>query len=251
VGLRNAHHLGRFGHWAEQCAHHGMVSFHFVNVAGDPLVAPYGGIDARFGTNPFCAAFPRYGKAPIALDFATSAIAHGKTRVAHNEGIEVPPGALIDYDGHPTRDPGVMHRGPRGSLLAFGADVAGHKGSGLAAMCEIFGGALTGGLTSRPETLVRNSVIVNGMLSVIIDPLAFDAPDAQQEAEAFLGWLKTARPGRGFDEAKLPGEPEQAMREQRSSSGIPLDAVSWEQITAAARQLGVAAEQIPRVEPAG
>ncbi|CAH2776721.1 MAG: Malate dehydrogenase (EC [uncultured Caballeronia sp.] len=37
----------------------GMVSFHFVNVAGDPLVAPFGGIDWRFGTNPFCAACPR------------------------------------------------------------------------------------------------------------------------------------------------------------------------------------------------
>ncbi|MBV8627501.1 MAG: Ldh family oxidoreductase, partial [Paraburkholderia sp.] len=38
VGLRNAHHIGRIGHWAEQCARAGFVSFHFVNVAGDPLV---------------------------------------------------------------------------------------------------------------------------------------------------------------------------------------------------------------------
>ena len=62
VGLRDAHHIGRIGHWAEQCAKAGLVSFHFVNVAGDPLVAPFGGIDRRFGTNPFCAAFPRDGK---------------------------------------------------------------------------------------------------------------------------------------------------------------------------------------------
>src|SRR6516225_6870273 len=33
VGLRNAHHIGRIGHWAEQCARAGLVSFHFVNVA--------------------------------------------------------------------------------------------------------------------------------------------------------------------------------------------------------------------------
>src|ERR1700757_1703987 len=97
VALRNAHHIGRIGHWAEQCAKAGLASFHFVNVAGDPLVAPFGGADRRIGTNPFCAAFPREGKAPLVLDFATSAVAYGKTRVAYNQGKQVPPGALIDH----------------------------------------------------------------------------------------------------------------------------------------------------------
>ncbi|MGA7814940.1 malate/lactate/ureidoglycolate dehydrogenase, partial [Caballeronia sp.] len=143
VGLRGAHHIGRIGHWAEQCAAAGLVSFHFVNVAGDPLVAPFGGIDRRFGTNPFCAAFPRDGQPPLVLDFATSGIAYGKTRVAYNKGVDVAPGYLIDHAGVPTVAPKVMHEAPFGSLLPFGA----HKGFGLAAMCEIFGGALSGGYT--------------------------------------------------------------------------------------------------------
>ena len=33
VALRNSAHIGRIGHWAEQCAAAGMVSVHFVNVA--------------------------------------------------------------------------------------------------------------------------------------------------------------------------------------------------------------------------
>ncbi len=67
VALHNAHHIGRIGHWAEQCARAGFISIHFVNVVGDPMVAPFGGSDRRFGTNPFCAIFPRPGRTPLLL----------------------------------------------------------------------------------------------------------------------------------------------------------------------------------------
>ena len=72
VGLAHSHHLGRIGHWAEQCITAGLVSIHFVNVLSRPIVAPFGGRDARLGTNPFCVGIPRPGGEPIVLDFATS-----------------------------------------------------------------------------------------------------------------------------------------------------------------------------------
>src|ERR1700760_5183772 len=55
VGLRNAHHIGRIGHWAEQCAKAGLVSFHFVNVAGGSPLRPVRGAGRRRGAQPFCA----------------------------------------------------------------------------------------------------------------------------------------------------------------------------------------------------
>jgi len=226
VALRNAHHIGRIGHWAEQCAEAGLVSFHFVNVAGDPLVAPFGGIDARIGTNPFCAAFPRPGKPPLVLDFATSRIAFGKTRVAYNKGQQVPPDSVIDHAGMPSNDPRVVHEEPRGCLLPFG----GHKGYGMAALCEIFAGALSGGFTTHDATLMTNSAIINCMMSVIIDPQAFDAPNAQAEADAFVDWLRTSRLVQGMDGVLLPGEPELAKRAERGERGTPIDAASWGQI---------------------
>jgi uncharacterized oxidoreductase len=67
VGLSNSHHIGRIGHWAEQCIAHGLVSIHSVNVLARPIVAPFGGRDARHGTNPFCVGIPRVGKDPIVL----------------------------------------------------------------------------------------------------------------------------------------------------------------------------------------
>src|SRR5437763_6308779 len=142
VALRNAHHIGRVGTYGEICAAAGMVSLHFVNITDQrPAVAPWRGSDARFGTNPVCIAMPGPSpERPIILDMATSRIAMGKVRVARNKGEQIAPGILLDADGQPTTDPQAMYRRPRGSLLTFGE----HKGYGLAFICEMLGGALTG-----------------------------------------------------------------------------------------------------------
>ena len=142
VGLKNSHHIGRIGHWAEQCARAGMVSTHWVNVHGHKsLVAPFGGAEPRFTTNPYCTAVPRKGKEPIVLDFATSQVAMGKVRVANNKKVAMDEGLLIDFAGRPTTDPGVMYNAPYGAILPFGL----HKGGGLAVICDLLAGALTGG----------------------------------------------------------------------------------------------------------
>ncbi|MWR40635.1 malate/lactate/ureidoglycolate dehydrogenase, partial [Escherichia coli] len=114
VALHNSHHIGRIGYWAEQCAAAGCVSIHFVSVVGIPMVAPFHGRDSRFGTNPFCVVFPRKDNFPLLLDYATSAIAFGKTRVAWHKGVPVPPGCLIDVNGVPTTNPAVMQESPLG-----------------------------------------------------------------------------------------------------------------------------------------
>lgn len=242
VGLHNAHHIGRIGFWAEACASAGLISFHFVNVNGNPMVAPFGGSDRRFGTNPFCAVFPRSGQPPLLLDFATSAIAFGKTRVAWHKGVAVADNALIDSAGHPTTDPGVMNQPPFGSLLPFGQ----HKGYALAAMCEILGGALSGGRTTYTETLQScQDAIFNGMTTVILDPQAFDAPRMQEEAQAFIAWVKASPHGDGRP-VQVPGEWEEANRQQRLQNGIPVDSSSWYEILAAALEAGVPASEIER-----
>ena len=86
---------------------------------------------------------PLPGEPPFVLDMATSAVAQGKLRVAHNKGAKIPLGWLIDREGNPTDDPrwGVVQ--PFGAMLTFG----GHKGYGMAVACELLGGALTGGGT--------------------------------------------------------------------------------------------------------
>ena len=236
VALGNAHHLGRIGEWAEQAADAGLVSLHFVNVISRAIVAPFGGADARFGTNPFCAGLPLPGRPPVILDFATSVIAQGKTRMAYNQGEPVPPGCLIDDQGRPTQDPryGVMP--PFGALLTFG----GHKGYGMALLCELLGGALAAGMTQRSGEINKKRVL-NGMFSVLLDPGALtDRAAYEQEALAFLDWVQ-ASPARPEDgPVQVAGDAERAWRARRSVEGLPVDATTWQEILSAAARLGVA-----------
>lgn len=234
VALANAHHLGRIGHWAEQCLEAGLVSLHFVNVVSRPIVAPFGGLDARTGTNPVCIGIPRGGD-PIVLDLATSRIAQGKARVAFNRGQSVPPGNVIDDRGAPTLDPRYSVLPPFGALLPFGE----HKGFGLAVAAELLGGALTGGLTCRePHTGRRR--ILNGMLSILIDPEQLGtAASFAAEAEAYVEWLRKSPVPEGGS-ITLPGEPERRARKHCETHGIGLDATTWGEILEAGERVGLA-----------
>src|SRR4030088_3771135 len=78
VALRNAGHIGRVGDWAEMAATEGLVSVHFVNAAGSVLVAPYGGVERRLSTAPYCVGIPRNGQRPIGLEFCTPIGAPGE-----------------------------------------------------------------------------------------------------------------------------------------------------------------------------
>lgn len=235
VALGHSHHLGRIGAWAEQCAAAGLVSIHFVNVISRPIVAPHGGADARFGTNPFCAGVPLPGRAPVILDFATSVIAQGKTRVAHNRGELLAPGCVLDDRGRPTLEPRYTVVPPWGALLAFG----GHKGYGLALLCELLGGALAAGRTLHDADTGQRRVL-NGMLSVLIDPAALGGTGAfEAQARAFLDWVQASPPREGFGPVQVAGDAERAARGRRLAEGVPVDATTWREILDAAAKLAV------------
>ena len=242
MALANAHHLCRIGQWAEQAVAQGLVSISFVNVISRPIVAPYGGSDARFGTNPCTIGIPLPGQPPMILDMATSAVAQGKIRVAHNKGVKVAPGLLIDDKGNPTVDPryGVIE--PLGALTTMGL----HKGYGLAVACELLGGALSGGGTQHTGERTKKRVL-NGMLSILIDPARLGTGDFfGSEAAQFIDWVKQSPPAPGFDKVRIAGDPERETRAKRARDGIEVDATTWRDILAAGEKVGLAVAQTER-----
>ena len=240
VALGNSHHLGRIGHWAEMAVAEGLISMHFVNVQSFARVAPFAGADRRFGTNPVCIGIPLPGEPPFLLDMATSAVAQGKLRVAHNKGAKIPPGWLIDDQGNPTDDPRWGVLAPLGAMLTTGE----HKGYGLAVACELLGGALTGGGVTSYDNKTQRRVL-NGMLSILIDPQRLGTAEAfARDARSFLAWLRDSRPAPGSDRVRIAGEPERETRAKREGEGIPVDAETWNEIRAAAAKLKLDPERI-------
>jgi len=249
VALRNAGHIGRVADWAEMAADAGLVSVHFVNAAGSPLVAPFGSMERRFSTAPYSVGVPVSGRAPLVLDFATSLVAEGKVLVASQGGRAIPVDALIGPDGAIGDDPTLLYgefrttgrrdiRNGSGALRAFGE----HKGSGLALMCELLGGALTGNGCAR-----AGRRFANGMFSIYVDPAAIDPGGLfPPETLRFIDYVKAARAAPPAQETLLPGEPEARTRAERLQSGVPLPQETWTQLMDTARSLGVEEHRLPR-----
>ena len=252
TALKNAGHLGRIGDWAERAAESDCASIHMVNVRGSLIVAPYGAIERRGSTSPFCAGVPRPGAAPIVHDFATSVVAEGKAMVALHGGKPLPGDALVDADGNYTSDPRPLYgetppgripdpnAGP-GALNAFGL----HKGSGLNFFMEMFGGALTGSGTAAALDDTGKRRFCNGMLSIYMRVGAFHEDDwFAREVSAYVEYWKAARPSRPGGEVLVPGEKERRTMAERRESGLPLPEGAWADILAAAEKVGMGGGEV-------
>ena len=253
VALRNSGHIGRVGDWAELAAKAGFLSVHFVNAAGSVLVAPFGSFERRFSTAPFCIGVPVAGRSPLVLDFATSIVAEGKVMVASQGGKAIPADALIGPDGRASNDPNLLYgntapgelRDPRkgpGAIRAFGD----HKGSGLALMCEILGGALSGNGCTAP-----NKRFANGMFSIYVDAVRIDPEELfSPEVERYVDYVKAAKSSQAGMETLTPGEPEERSATKRRAEGVPLPSDTWQALLEAARLVKLGEDRLKQAERA-
>lgn len=242
--IANTCHLGRIGTYGEQCADAGMVSIHFVNVTHYiPLVAPWGGSDARFGTNPFCCAIPKTDQHQrFILDFATSIVAMGKTRVAYLAKKNFPIPVMVDSKGQPTTDPKVMWEDPKGALLPMGL----YKGAGLCFACELLAGLLSTGGTNSPELVDRDGTIMNNMTSFVINPEALcDLTWMKREMDSMIEYVKASPEADPVGNPILcPGEIEMQRTKERTEKGVEISDGEWAAILRTCAKAGVNEEAL-------
>ena len=236
VSLGQTTHVGRLGEFTGMIAGQGLIGIGFAGGGfSHGFVAPYGGRERLFSTNPMSFAVPCGDEETLLLDFATSSVAHGKVLLAQSKGAPVPQGMMLDKMGRPTTEAADLDDG--GVLLPMGL----HKGSGLSMMMEIIPNLLGG---DRPMSS-PDFHYGNPMLLVALLPEAFDeATDFVAYVDALKTRMKTVKPAEGFDEVLAPGEPEARSYAERAQSGILLPDRVWEDLRALADELGVS-ESIP------
>ena len=217
VAVRRVKHIGRLGRYAELAAEAGAAAVIFTSGGGRGVnQAPFGGLDRKLSSNPFAMSFPSGLEGPYVLDMATSAAAEGKIRMHRAQGLETPPGWIIDRDGNPTTDPNDYYEG--GALLPLGG-AEGHKGYALAFMIDLFSGVLSGGGSpgDPADSLSNNTTII------ALDPSRFAPLEVLKERAARMtAHIKDTRLRDASRPVKYPGEIEAAARSANRNRPIRL-----------------------------
>ncbi|MFA7439174.1 Ldh family oxidoreductase, partial [Castellaniella sp.] len=142
--IRNSHHIACLAAYLREPSEEGFLT---VLSSSDPtvqIVAPHGGTRAVFTPNPIAAGIPAH-PTPWLIDISASMTTNGMVNRLHRAGQTFDEPFLLDAEGHPSVDPGVMKADPSGTLLPLGGLRLGHKGFGLALLIE----ALTSGLAGH------------------------------------------------------------------------------------------------------
>ena len=215
--VRDTNNVGCLGYYTNLAAKRGMIGA----MAGkaNAAMAPWGGAEAYFGTNPISLSVPSASSAPVVLDMASSLVARGKIRKASREKKQIPPGWAIDSEGRSTTDPDAALKG---TLLPMG----GPKGSGLAIIVDMVTGILAG---AKSGPAVKSFHSLDGATGVgcmcaALDPSKFmDTHEFEGQVRDYIADMKGMRLAEGSTGIFAPGEIEAGKWEKSSKNGIEMD----------------------------
>ena len=204
VGAYETWYTGMYSYYLEQVTRAGFVGL----IAGSApqKVAPHGGTQARFGTNPIAFGFPA-DPAPVIWDIGTASIMAGEVVMHARAGTPLPEGSAFDKDGQPTRD---AMASVQGAWTVWG----GHKGSGLAVVVQLLG--MMCGAAADPV-----GVSDCGFFLFVVDPgLLTSAEDYRERVAAYADSLRATRPLDPAKPVRVPFERSAAERERRRAADV-------------------------------
>ncbi|MBD9638820.1 Ldh family oxidoreductase [Ensifer sp. ENS07] len=190
VSINNTWFSGRLAYYVERAAREGFIALHTASTQA--RVAPAGGIDRIFGTNPVAFAFPADPE-PLVIDFGTGMTTWGNVLLRRKLGQPLDPDSAVDKDGNPTLDPAEALLG---AFLPWG----GHRGYGLALVVQVLA-VLSGG------KIVANDVPDSGFFFLVIDPeLLLPAEEFRQKVGELVAHIEASRPAPGISKVRVPGK---------------------------------------------
>ena len=188
VGASKTWYTGMYSYYLERITAAGLVGM--IAGSGTQLVAPHGGTEGRFGTNPIAFGFPS-STTPVIWDIGTANVMIGEVALKRRLGELLPEGQAFDAAGNPTRDPAAAYGG---AFAVWG----GHKGSGLAMVVQLLG-MLTGQATA-PAPQADSGIFILALNPALFSP----ADDFMQRVSEYAQSVRDTRPLAGGAPVRVP-----------------------------------------------
>jgi len=228
----NTHWIGALGTHLRPAVEGGYLAMLFAQINTCKDAAPFGGIEARFSTNPIALAFPAES-GPMIADFSTTTMSMAMASQMAKAGRKTETNRFIDGKGFPTDDPAVMKQG--GTMMFTGGDLEGFKFYAWALFIEALA-ALSGGSANNPAAPSFQSFSL-----IILNPGIFGGSEHyRKEMKRFVRHLKSALVRPGFKSIRLPGERGFDALAACREKGIPLDDEKIELLRNLSRESGIA-----------
>ena len=203
VGAKNTWYTGMLSYYAEKAVAEGMVVMIASNAT--PWVAPFGGSEGRFGTNPICFGFPSEG-VPLIWDIGISQIIHAQAVIAGRTGQSLPAEVAYDAGGNLTRDPAAALTG---AFVNWG----GHRGSGLGIVVQLLG-------VMAGSPILPGHLQDFGFFVLAIRPDLFvDVEDFRRSVSEYAAQIRATRRLDSDVPVRVPFERSAALRSERLASG--------------------------------
>lgn len=212
ASVTRSNHCGAAGLPCEALARQGMVALLFANTPS--AMAPWGGREPVFGTNPIAFAAPLGGRDPAVVDLALSKVARGPVVAAKQKGEIIPEGWALDADGQPTTDPA---KALQGTMIPLGDA----KGAALAFMVEVLSACIPGAnLAFEASSFLddKGGPPSTGQLLLAIDPAGFGHARFGERMARLVGAIESQHG------ARLSGSRRLANRAKAARDGIVVPA---------------------------
>lgn len=233
AAVKGSNHCGAMAYFAMMALPEDMIGIATTNAL--PTMAPWGGTDKILGINPLAVAIPAGAEHPIVLDAAFSASSHGKIRVYHQKGLEVPQGWAFDAQGRPTTDAAAAIDG----LLQ---PIGGYKGTGLALVMGILSSLLSGASygTELGNMVDGPRAAQDGHFFMALKVAAFeDISRFKRRMDEIIRQIRNSRKAPGVEQIYAPGRLEAETERRYRREGIPLNSATLHGIAKTAEKLGV------------
>jgi LDH2 family malate/lactate/ureidoglycolate dehydrogenase len=243
VAVRNSNHYGIAGFYTKMACDRDLIGISMTNT--EAIMVPAFGRQAMLGTDPIAVAMPA-DPIPFLFDASTTVVTRGKIEVHRKKGAPLPAGWALDAQGDVTPDAtlvldNIINRRGGGILPLGGAgeQLGGHKGYGLALICELFTGIMAGGPTANHLSSVAPTADISHCFWAIDYDLFGNKQEIREHFSTYLKELRASARAVGQERIYTHGEKELERCELIKHQGIPINGKTFLELEQITRDCGL------------